>query len=127
MSGTPGTVSRYTAPARANHWVTAIALILLALSGMSLFHPSLFFLTDLFGGGASTRAIHPWIGVLLVASFAGGLIPGGPYASFPLVLTFLKAGAGPAQMEAGRKGSGRGRDASGSVCRGRCGPGECGS
>ena len=37
---------------------------------------------------------------LLVASFAGGLIPGGPYASFPLVLTFLKAGAGPAQMVA---------------------------
>ena len=29
-----------------------------------------------------------------------GLIPGGPYASFPLVLTFLKAGAGPAQMVA---------------------------
>ncbi len=71
MSGTPGTVSRYTAPARANHWVTAISLVLLALSGMSLFHPSLFFLTNLFGGGASTRAIHPWIGVVLVVSFAG--------------------------------------------------------
>lgn len=37
---------------------------------------------------------------LLIASFAGGLIPGGPYASFPLVLTFMKAGAGPAQMVA---------------------------
>ncbi len=40
------------------------------------------------------------VGGLVIASFAGGLIPGGPYASFPLVLTFLKAGAGPAQMVA---------------------------
>jgi formate dehydrogenase subunit gamma len=36
-----------------------------------LFHPSLFFLTGLFGGGQWTRAIHPWIGVLLFFSFAG--------------------------------------------------------
>ena len=64
-------VDRYNAPARANHWVTAISLILLALSGMSMFHPSLFFLTDLFGGGQWTRIIHPWIGVVLFFSFAG--------------------------------------------------------
>ena len=71
MSATPGKISRYTAPARANHWVSAIALVLLALSGMGLFHPSLFFLTDLFGGGESTRAIHPWIGAVLMVSFIG--------------------------------------------------------
>jgi formate dehydrogenase subunit gamma len=64
-------VDRYNAPARANHWVTAISLILLALSGMSMFHPSLFFLTDLFGGGQWTRIIHPWFGVVLFFSFAG--------------------------------------------------------
>jgi formate dehydrogenase subunit gamma len=64
-------VDRYNAPARANHWVTAISLILLALSGMSMFHPSLFFLTDLFGGGQWTRIIHPWIGVVLFFSFTG--------------------------------------------------------
>jgi formate dehydrogenase subunit gamma len=64
-------VSRYTTGARVNHWVTAISLILLALSGLSLFHPSLFWLTGLFGGGAATRAIHPWIGVILFFSFCG--------------------------------------------------------
>lgn len=42
---------------------------MLALSGLSLFHPSLFFLSGLFGGGASTRAIHPWFGVVLFLSF----------------------------------------------------------
>src|SRR5262249_36528389 len=31
----------------------------------------LFFLTALFGGGQATRAIHPWIGVVLFFSFAG--------------------------------------------------------
>jgi len=64
-------VHRYSAGARLNHWVTAISLILLALSGMALFHPSLFFLTGLFGGGALTRTIHPWIGVLILFSFFG--------------------------------------------------------
>jgi len=74
MAGNDGfkpQVSRYTSAARANHWVTAISLILLAISGLSLFHPSLFGLTALFGGGALTREIHPWIGVLLFVSFMG--------------------------------------------------------
>src|ERR1044071_1921300 len=64
-------VSRYTTAARINHWITALSLILLALSGMALFHPSLYFLTSLFGGGQATRAIHPWIGVVLFVSFLG--------------------------------------------------------
>ena len=66
-----GTVGRYTTGARINHWITAISLILMALSGMALFHPSLFFLTHLFGGGQMTRTIHPWIGVILLLSFSG--------------------------------------------------------
>jgi len=66
----PGSLSRYGTAARLNHWVTAASLILLALSGMAMFHPALFFLTDLFGGGQSTRAVHPWIGCVLLISFA---------------------------------------------------------
>ncbi len=64
-------VSRYSTGARVNHWITAISLILLALSGLALFHPWLFWLTALFGGGSSARALHPWIGVILFFSFAG--------------------------------------------------------
>ena len=70
MKQPPGTLARYTTAARINHWITAGTLILLALSGMALFHPSLFFLTALFGGGAYTRAIHPWFGTVLLVSFA---------------------------------------------------------
>ena len=70
MKQPPGTMARYTTAARINHWITACCLILLALSGLSLFHPALFFLTALFGGGAATRAIHPWFGSVLLISFA---------------------------------------------------------
>ena len=69
--GKPVIVDRYTAGARINHWVTAISLVLLALSGLALFTPSLYFLTGLFGGGQWTRIIHPWIGVVLFVSFLG--------------------------------------------------------
>jgi formate dehydrogenase subunit gamma len=65
-----GTLARYTTAARINHWITAACLILLALSGMALFHPALFFLSALFGGGAAARAIHPWFGSVLLVSFA---------------------------------------------------------
>ncbi|MFG1350183.1 formate dehydrogenase subunit gamma [Xanthobacter autotrophicus] len=69
--GRPVQVDRYTLGARINHWITAISLILLAISGLALFHPSLFFLTGLFGGGQMTRTLHPWIGVVLFFSFTG--------------------------------------------------------
>lgn len=64
-------VDRYTTFARINHWITALSLVLLALSGLALFHPSLYWLTSLFGGGQWTRALHPWFGVVLFISFAG--------------------------------------------------------
>jgi formate dehydrogenase subunit gamma len=51
-------VDRYSTGARINHWITAGSLILLALSGFALFHPSLFFLTALFGGGQWTRILR---------------------------------------------------------------------
>src|ERR1700749_2385480 len=69
--GDPVTVDRYSGGARINHWIPATCLVLLALSGLALFTPSLFFLTALFGDGQFTRTIHPWIGVVLFFSFFG--------------------------------------------------------
>jgi formate dehydrogenase subunit gamma len=65
----PVAVRRYGPATRVNHWITAGCLILLLISGLSFFHPSLFFLSGLFGGGQTTRMIHPWIGVVLFLSF----------------------------------------------------------
>lgn len=64
-------VSRYSTGARINHWITAASLVLLAITGLALFHPSLYFLTGLFGGGSFVRMIHPWIGVVLFFGFLG--------------------------------------------------------
>ena len=66
----PGLIERNSRADRTNHWLVAITFILLALSGLALFHPALFFLTDLFGGGPWTRILHPFIGVVMFASFA---------------------------------------------------------
>lgn len=62
-------VTRYTPRERVNHWVTAISFILLAVSGLALFHPAFFFLTNLLGGGTWSRILHPFIGVVLAVSF----------------------------------------------------------
>ena len=64
-------LARYTGWALVNHLANAIILILLAISGLALFHPGLFFLTGLFGGGPETRAIHPWFGVAVLLTFGG--------------------------------------------------------
>ena len=62
-------IVRYTAAERVNHWVVAISFVLLALSGLAFFHPSFFFMTNLFGGGPWTRILHPYIGVVMAIGF----------------------------------------------------------
>ena len=62
-------IVRYTAGTRINHWIIAISFVLLALSGLALFHPALFWLTNLFGGGPWTRILHPFIGCVMAAAF----------------------------------------------------------
>ncbi|MGE3064283.1 MAG: formate dehydrogenase subunit gamma [Hyphomicrobiaceae bacterium] len=64
-------VPRYSGSARVNHWIVAICFVLLMLSGLSLFHPSLYPLSALFGGGQTVRWLHPWIGCVLVVAFLG--------------------------------------------------------
>jgi formate dehydrogenase subunit gamma len=62
-------IQRYTANERTNHWVTAICFILLALSGLAMFHPAMSWLYGLFGGGQWTRILHPFFGVVMFVSF----------------------------------------------------------
>ncbi len=62
-------VPRYSALQRVNHWITAILFVMLALSGLAMFYPWLYFFSVFFGGGQATRNLHPWFGVGLVVSF----------------------------------------------------------
>ena len=68
-SDDPVIVSRYRGFTRLNHWLTAGCLIVLLLSGMAIFSPYLYFLTGLFGGGQTTRWLHPIVGIVLFFSF----------------------------------------------------------
>src|ERR1700742_2660624 len=74
MSYPQGTIVRNTTATRINHWITGACFVLLLLSGLSMFHPMLFFLSELFGGGQWTRAVHPWIGCVLMVSYCGLII-----------------------------------------------------
>jgi formate dehydrogenase subunit gamma len=60
---------RYTPNERTNHWITAITFVLLALSGLAMFHPAIFWLSALFGGGQWTRILHPFVGLVMFVSF----------------------------------------------------------
>ncbi|MEY2689506.1 MAG: hypothetical protein RL375_3705 [Pseudomonadota bacterium] len=62
-------IQRYNDQERMNHWVVALLFCLAALSGLAFFHPSLYFLSNLFGGGPWTRILHPFIGVVMMVSF----------------------------------------------------------
>jgi formate dehydrogenase subunit gamma len=64
-----GEIVRYPAPTRVRHWIVAISFVLAALSGLALFHPALFPLSALLGGGAWTRILHPYFGLVMVVAF----------------------------------------------------------
>lgn len=70
----PKQILRYTANQRTNHWLVAILFFMAALSGLALFHPALFWLSNLFGGGPWTRILHPFMGVLMFLLFMGLVI-----------------------------------------------------
>jgi formate dehydrogenase subunit gamma len=63
-------IERYTPNERSNHWITAICFILLAVSGLALFHPAMAWMAVFLGGGQWTRILHPFIGLVMFVSFA---------------------------------------------------------
>lgn len=63
-------LQRYKDGERMNHWFIALMFFLAGLSGLAFFHPSLFFLTNFFGGGSWARILHPFMGLLMVLGFA---------------------------------------------------------
>lgn len=64
-----GLVPRYSATERSTHWIVAIGFIVATLSGLALFHPAFWFLGGILGGGASSRLLHPWAGLVMCAAF----------------------------------------------------------
>lgn len=65
----PKDLKRYNASERVNHWIIGISFILLALSGLSFFHPAFFPLNQFFGGPVWARILHPFVGVVMAVAF----------------------------------------------------------
>lgn len=53
---------------RASHWLVVICFFLVALSGISMFFPSLKWLTETFGTPQMGRILHPFFGLLIMAA-----------------------------------------------------------
>jgi formate dehydrogenase subunit gamma len=62
-------IQRYPDRTRMNHWVVALFFLCAGLTGLAIFHPALFPLSQLFGGGTWTRILHPYFGVVMVLGF----------------------------------------------------------
>ena len=62
---------RYDDGTRMNHWAIALLFFCAALSGLAFVHPSMFFFSNLFGGGTWTRILHPYFGVAMFLLFLG--------------------------------------------------------
>ena len=67
----PRMIVRYGANTRMNHWFVAILFFCAGLTGLAIFHPFFFPLSNLFGGGVWTRILHPFFGVAMVLGFLG--------------------------------------------------------
>jgi formate dehydrogenase subunit gamma len=61
-------VLRYTLEERIVHWVSGASYIYLLLSGLALWSPAMWWLIIVLGGGPLTRAVHPLVGLIFVAS-----------------------------------------------------------
>jgi formate dehydrogenase subunit gamma len=66
-----GQLLRHPVYTRFLHWSVAVFFILSLLSGLAIYTPYLYhWIAPLFGGGPTTRLLHPWFSLLFVAFFA---------------------------------------------------------
>ncbi len=66
-----GELLRHPVYTRLLHWTVAIFFLLAFLSGFALYTPWLYHaLTPIFGGGPTTRLLHPWFSLGFVIAFA---------------------------------------------------------
>jgi formate dehydrogenase subunit gamma len=71
----PDLLPRHDTRDRVLHWLMTIAFLLAATSGLALFHPALFWLANLTGGGPWTAVLHPFIGLAMTVAFLAFALP----------------------------------------------------
>ena len=71
----PGLLPRHATRERLLHWLVAIGFGFAAASGFALFHPALFFLANLTGGGPWSVLLHPFVALAMVLAFGLFALP----------------------------------------------------
>lgn len=65
----PEVIVRHQYRDRWMHWIVVLTFFIVAASGLALFHPSLFFLSGLVGGGPWAALVHPFAGLAMALLF----------------------------------------------------------
>jgi len=65
----PDLLERHDARDRMLHWLIAVAFLFAGASGLALFHPSLYWLGNLLGGGTWSVVLHPFVGLAMLLAF----------------------------------------------------------
>jgi formate dehydrogenase subunit gamma len=68
-AGHPDLLLRHDFRDRLLHWLVVITFVCAAVSGLALFHPSLYWLTNLMGGGPWSALLHPFEGLAMALVF----------------------------------------------------------
>jgi len=69
-SARPSFIQRFNFVEIVVHWLTVGAFIVELGTGLAFSYPRLYWLTTLFGGGQTSREIHPWAGI----AFSVGIV-----------------------------------------------------
>ncbi len=63
-----GRILRYTFKERFVHWIAGVSYVYLLLNGLALWSPMFWWMAALLGGGPVARLVHPWVGLVFLAS-----------------------------------------------------------
>ena len=59
----PGEVVRYDYRERVCHWTNSVTYVFCMLTGLAFYSPYLYWMSFVGGGPASSRFLHPWVGI----------------------------------------------------------------
>lgn len=65
----PDLLPRYQPAERVTHWLLVVLFVFAGASGLALFHPALFWLSGLLGGGPWSVVLHPFVGLAMCVAF----------------------------------------------------------
>ena len=71
----PEMLQRHAYRERVLHWTIVLMFLFAAASGLPLFHPALFFVSNLVGGAPWGALLHPFAGLAMAAFFAVFAVP----------------------------------------------------